>query len=160
MSLKTRINVQEVGVILLGFFLVFLITGYFIPYPIEEIKISAVIILLITALLIIPVRVIVKRVWLRSFIGVDFAKLSRDDKRKAIISAFRFPYLSSFGLLVGWGIFGTVAAYLIWALSGMEPLKSETLHRAETSFVRRRPTSSSSCPFERVPFMQVIVRSP
>ena len=123
MNLKTRINLLETLIVSAALTLVFLVTYYLISFSLSEIEISVTMALLAIVVLIWPIKMVLKNVWLKPMLGRDFSTMSPPEKLKAVISAHRFPYLSAGASLLGWYVAGALAAFLVWLFSGMEPIK-------------------------------------
>jgi methyl-accepting chemotaxis protein len=122
-NLKTRINLLEILIVSSALTLVFLVTYYLISFSLSEIEISVAVALSTIVVLGWPLRMVLKRVWLKPLLSRDFSEMSPPEKLKAVISAHRFPYLSATASLVWWYVAGALAAFLVWIFSGMEPIK-------------------------------------
>ncbi len=124
MNLKTRINLLELLIVSSALFLVFLVTYFLISFSVSEIKISVIVALLTMMIMVWPARLVFKRIWLKPLLGErGFSEMNTEDKRKAAVSAHRFPFYSAAASLLGWYAAGVLAGFFIWIFSGMELIK-------------------------------------
>lgn len=123
MNLRTRVNLLETLIVSTGLFLVFLLTYYLISFSKSEIEISIIITILTMVVFIWPVRLVLKRIWLKPLLERDFSEMGPEQKLQAISAAHRLPFLSALASLLGWYVSGALAAFFIWIFSGMEPIK-------------------------------------
>ena len=124
MDIKVRIHIIEAFSVFIGFSLVYLflyVLGSFSP---EELKPSAVILVVVTLFVVTPLQIHFKRKWLRPFLEIPFNELGLEKKITAIVAAQRYPYLSFFGSLAGWYLAGVASAFLVWLLSVFGLLKN------------------------------------